>query len=63
MAAVVQLINDNHSRPETVRFSEVPQPGDVIEAPDGTRLVVRAIEIERRPEVAVEAYVRVKPAS
>ena len=62
MAAVVQLITDNHPEPEVVRFSEMPQPGDVIEAPDGSRLVVREIELERRAEVAVEAYVRVKAA-
>jgi hypothetical protein len=60
MGALVEVLTED-GRKSTIRLFEVPQRGDVIECPDGSRVVVSEIE-PVRPGNAVDAEIIVKTA-
>lgn len=57
MPAVVRLLIGD-GQPSTIRLPEVPTPGELIELPDGTRVVVRSLE---RTQGNLEAIVTASP--
>ncbi len=61
MAAVVRITVDKQPDGHTVRLHELPTPGDQIELADGTRVVVREIELRTRGIVAADVRANSAP--
>lgn len=45
MPALVRILIDKRMDTKTMQLPELPQPGELIQIPDGTRVIVRKVEL------------------